>query len=75
MSHPITEGLLQRVSELEAEVERLKCCGNCEHLLDVHSKTGLRWVCAENTVLHRLPYYQCAFEMPSRWAERGGEDN
>ena len=64
----------QRIAELEAENERLKVCGNCQHFAAEEFQ-----YCSHPSTLDAgwdgdMPYYisapdKCSFT-PSRWAER-----
>ena len=53
-----------RIAALEAEVERLRCCGNCEHLCE---NNATLWPCSEGG--WTKPIDPCRFT-PSRWTER-----
>ena len=52
-----------RVAALEAELERLRCCGNCEHLCE---NNATLWPCSEGG--WTKPIDPCHFT-PSRWKE------
>ena len=30
--------LIQKISELEVQIEKMKCCGNCKHLMKEHNE-------------------------------------
>jgi hypothetical protein len=73
----------RRIAELEAENERLKCCGNCKYLKTEVTRTYTIQIfhgqsfptsrtmqCSEDGE-DILPWYRNCHFAPSLWAERG----
>jgi len=59
-----------RIAALEAELERLRCCGNCDNWSYAHRHAGEYMLCSYDAEdRSREPSEPCGFA-PSRWTER-----
>lgn len=57
-----------RIAELEATIDRLKCCGNCKWIRTDREYVGCHFADESEYV---DPWRSECIHTPSRWAERG----
>lgn len=71
-SYPMPDPRDVRIAALEAEVERLKCCGNCGHYSRITMTATYR--CNEDRRMpgqphSMMPWSDCRF-IPDKWTMR-----